>query len=689
MSDFSNEGFIQEFLEEAREHLFKIHDALLSLERSITQMGGQERALPRQETVEQLFRSFHTLKGLSGMIGLQPAAQLSHSMESVLLGIQKTEIEITSAVLQVLFDGVEKLEAVIATLSNPETELPRINAETAALSDLISGTTPVPAPSSAAGTAAPISIEPFLADILEPFPEIRAGLNEVDYPAILEAIIKGHFLTLGIFIPSADRSEEGINVGRIREELANAGLLIKSIPLVAGTTVRFAFLLASSNAIVQDQYPYLTWAVLLPGRKSDQQEVVPTFPDLGAAPEALSRIAATNLLRVDLHRLDELIELVGQLILQRSSLVELMNGLTQAAPALRRDFSQKMVQMDRTLRQLRDAVLRTRMVPLAEVFSQMPLAIRDQARVTGKDVQLIVSGEDTEIDKVLVERLFDPLLHLVRNAITHGLETPAERRAARKPERGCLTLQGKPEGDHILVEVSDDGRGIDRAKVAQRASELGLIDSGQFISDADVLDLICRPGFSTQAIADLDAGRGVGMDVVRRMVNTMGGALSMTTQPDQGTTFTLRLPLSLVILDAILVRSAKEVYAVPQGLIEEVIEINLDNIVQVEGGEMLSYKETALVIYRLANLFNLPQDEHSRPKSSHSYGLVANFGDQRTAILVDQLIGLREVVIRPVNDPLIACPGVTGATELSNGQVVLMINPSDLMENAKRKQVSP
>jgi two-component system, chemotaxis family, sensor kinase CheA len=688
MSEFSSEGFIQEFLEEAKEHLFTIHNALLALERSITQSGGEELGLPRQETVEQLFRSFHSLKGLSAMIGLQPAAQLSHSMESVLLGIQKTEIDVTNTVLQALFDGVEKLEAVISTLSNPQSAIPGIEAEIAALSKFTTGSKPkLDSPPAPVESAAAISLESFLADILKPYPEIRAGLTERDYPAVLDAILKGRSLSLGIFAPTTERSEEGVNVGQIRKELATAGELIKSIPLVTGSTVRFAFLIASSYPITPSQYPYLDWMILLPGRTAPQQDEgsAPVHP-LAVEPEGHSRIAQTNLVRVDMHRLDELIQMVGELVVQRNAILDLITRLSVTSPGLRRELSHTMSQMDRTLRRMRDAILRTRMVPLAEVFSQMPLAIRDLARASGKDVHLFIEGEDTKIDKILVERLFDPLLHLVRNAVTHGIETPAERSVSGKPVRGQITLRGKPEGDHIRVEVSDDGRGIDREKIADRAIELGLIDSGQEISDTEMLDLICRPGFSTQAKADLGAGRGVGMDVVKRMVYTMSGALSMTTQPGQGTTFTIRLPLSLVILDAILVQVERETYAVPQGLIEEVIEINPEEITQIESGELLPYKDNALVIYRLARLFDLPPSGNGASKH-HCYGLIVDVGDHRTVLLVDRLIGLREVVIRPVNDPLIVCPGVTGATELGNGQVVLILNPSDLLEDAKQRQV--
>jgi two-component system, chemotaxis family, sensor kinase CheA len=688
MSEFSNEGFIQEFLEEAKEHLFLIHNALLALERSITKNGQEELVLPRQETVEQLFRSFHTLKGLSAMIGLQPAAELSHSMESVLLGIQKTEIEVTNTVLQTLFDGVEKLESVISTLSNPQSTIPGIEAEVAALSAFTTGSKPkLDAPTVPVESAAAISLESFLADILKPYPEIRAGLTERDHPAILDAILKGRSLSVGIFAPTTERSQEGVNVGQIRKELATAGQLIKSIPLVTGSTVRFAFLVASSYSITPSQYPYLDWVILLPGRRDAQQdEGSAPVQHLAVEPESHSRIAQTNLVRVDMHRLDELIQMVGELVVQRNAILDVITRLSGTAPGVRRELSHTTSQMDRTLRRLRESILRTRMVPLAEVFSQMPLAIRDLARATGKDVHLFIDGEETKIDKMLVERLFDPLLHLVRNAVTHGIETPAERSVSGKPMRGQIILRGKPEGDHIRVEVSDDGRGIDREKIADRAIELGLIDSGQEISDTEMLDLICRPGFSTQAKADLGAGRGVGMDVVKRMVYSMSGALNMATQQDQGTTFTIRLPLSLVILDAILVQVEEETYAIPQGMIEEVIEINPEEIAQIESGELLPYKDNALVIYRLARLFDLPPTGNGAAKH-HCYGLIADEGDHRTVLLVDRLIGLREVVIRPIIDPLISCPGVTGATELGNGQVVLILNPSDLLEVAKHRQV--
>jgi two-component system, chemotaxis family, sensor kinase CheA len=694
MSSDSNEGFIQEFLEEAQEHLFSVREHLLALEQSLTQSKAGERSIPRHESVEHLFRSFHTIKGLSGMVGLQPAAHLSHSLESVLQAIQKTKIEVTGEVVQALFEGAEKLETVIISLASEGSVDIDVDAEVANLSKYHSDSTAPSTDQAAAPVSMPstdnetsVSIDEFLENILGPYPDIRASLNENDHQSILNAILMGRYLWLCTFTPSPEWSEQGINVTQIRKNLSEIGTIVKAVPLVSGAVVRFAFLMATSSSVLIDQLPYLDWVVLLPGLEVQPVAAPGKLHTAAALPETHAKGLQSRLIRVDMNRLDELVQLVGELFIQRSVVAEKLNRLSGTDRVERRDLEQTMASMDRTLRRLRDAVLRTRMVPLAEAFNQMPLVVRDLARSTEKEVQLVIEGAETEIDKVLVERLFDPLLHLVRNAVSHGLESTTERIAAGKPDRGRLTLRGKPEGDHILIEVSDDGRGIDPEKIAARAHAQGLIASDQDLSNSDILEIISRPGFSTQEKADFDAGRGIGMDVVKRTVAGMNGAMMLSTQPGAGTTFTLRLPLSLVLLDAVLFRSENETFAIPKGLLDEVIQIDLKEIVQVESGELYPFRDDALVVYRLGRLFNLPAAEQSNASRSYRYGLVGNLGDRRTVLLVDQLIGLREIVVRPVSDPLISRPGVTGATEMGNGQVVLILDPNELLEEAKRKWI--
>jgi two-component system, chemotaxis family, sensor kinase CheA len=690
MSEFWDEGFIQEFFEEARDHLSSVHEHLLILEQSVTKTGEAERGYPRQDAVEHLFRSFHTLKGLAGMIGLEAAAHLSHHMESILRGIQKVEIEVTDEIIQALFMGVEKLEAVIATLGNTSEIVPDVEDEIAMLAGLLSSpdTQKINAtPPVTEAAAASVPIDHYLSDIFTAYPEIRASITENDYPALLDAILKGRYLLLGTFIPNSEWSAKGVNVGLIRQQLSSAGTLIKSIPLTSGPMVRFAFLMAAEAPIDQGQFPFLEWITLLLGRQiieveQESEQILPS----AVLPETLGKVLQTNLVRVHMTRLDDLVQLVGELVVLRGALSDQVAELTGTAPAVRRQLTQTMGSMDRSLRRLRDAILRTRMVPLGEVFNHMPLAVRDLVRSTGKDVQLVIEGADTEIDKVLVDRLFDPLLHLVRNAIIHGIETAEQRSAAGKPGRGRLTLRGKPEGDHILIEVSDDGRGIESEKVVRQALAMGIMVEGEELSENEILDLLCRPGFSTWETPDLGAGRGIGMDVVRRMVTTMNGTISLNTKPGLGTTFTLRMPLSLVILNAVIVQCQEEIYAIPQALIEEVIQIDPDEVKQAESGEYLSFRNQALVIYRLDRLFHLPVLDR-QSKKPYCYGLIVGQGDRQTALMVERLIGLREVVVRPINDPLITSPGVTGATELGNGRVILILNPSDLVAEAKRKPV--
>jgi two-component system, chemotaxis family, sensor kinase CheA len=691
----SNEGFTQEFLEEAKEHLRSIHMHLLALENSVLQEGQGEHDIPRYEAIDQLFRSFHTLKGLSGMIGLQTAAQLSHGLETVLLSIQKTRIEANEHVLQALFEGTQKLEAVIGSLTNSDAPEIDVAEQVQRLEALLPpqiqteqvSSEAAPPPDAAAPEGMFLTMETFLQDILGDYPNIRANLNDRDNPILIDAALKGRYLWLCTFTPTAEWTKQGINVAQIRQELSKTGTLIKAIPLVSGVGVQFTFLIATQKTLDRLTFPYLECTLLLPGRNLLEEPPFVKPRMSSSASNVTDRSFQTNLVRVDMKRLDDLVQMVGDLVIQRSVLADRLKELSGIKNNERRDLTQTMAQMDRTMRHLRDAVLRTRMVPLSDVFNQMPLAVRDLARSTGKDVQLILEGADTEIDKALIDRLFEPLLHLVRNAVTHGLEDPEERLEHGKPERGRLVLRGRPEGDHIIVEVSDDGRGIDREKVVKRAQQSGIIDHVFSVTDSEVLDILCHPGFSTQETADLMSGRGVGMDVVRRAAARLNGALSLSSEEGSGATFSLRLPLSLVILDAVLVRCENELFAIPQGLLEEVVQIDLHRIVQAESGELYPLQDDALAIIRLAKLFGLPPAEPERSPRSYCYGLIGTLSDRRAALLVDRLIGLREIVVRPVADPLVTCPGVSGAAELGNGQVVLILNPNELLEDAKRKRI--
>jgi two-component system chemotaxis sensor kinase CheA len=333
--------------------------------------------------------------------------------------------------------------------------------------------------------------------------------------------------------------------------------------------------------------------------------------------------------------------------------------------------------------------MRVRLVPLAEVFQRMPLAVRDAARHSGKEIRLLMEGTETEIDKILVERLLDPLLHLVRNAIAHGIGTTQERIAVGKPPEGTITLRGRPEGDHVVISIEDDGRGVDFEKIADQARSLGWLSEDHALNAEEILEIICRSGFSTKAEADLGAGRGVGMDVVLRSVNALGGRLDWQTTPGIGTTFFLRLPLTMVIIDAFIISAGGEQFAVPRNAVNTVIEIDPDQIVQVEKGELVAYYQSSLPLLRLADLFNLRESSIDQTLGSGRnilYGLVNGQETGQTALIVDKVMGLREVVVRPISDPLVAHPGIAGATELGDGRVILILDLPDLIRFAKQRQ---
>lgn len=701
MNDFSAQEFIQDFLEEAAEHLNSAGRNLLELERSLS--GGDapvESVVARIGLVNELFRSFHTLKGLSGMVGLAPAEQLSHAMEALLRAIQHMEIEITPQVIDRLLHSTQVLEMIVAALRDPDVGAPSIDADLAALASLLPGrqnqqqagrASAAPAqaedgaaPSGAAGVEViPAGAGPEI-DPLAGYPEISTHLEPVDRQRLLAALAAGRWLSLAIFSPTPDKATRGENVNAAREQLSAAGELIKAVPLIQDASIRFAFLVAAAQPLDPAAFLAMEWqelesqpapAVPLPEEVPPAQFVVDAVEEgrSGAGPVTSG---LGTVVRVDLERLDEIMRLVSDLVVTRYQLVELLPHL-EGAPADRRDdMAQVASRMERHLRRLRQAVVRARLVPLSEVFSHMPLAVRDLARASGKELRLVMVGQETELDKVLVERLLDPLLHLARNAIAHGIEPPETRLAAGKSRQGTLTLRGLPAGDQIQVSVSDDGSGVDFKQVAAQAVDLGFLDPARIrpgaapLTREEALSLLCQPGFSTRNEADLGAGRGVGMDVVLKMVTAFGGSLDMDTQLGIGTTFTLRLPVTLTIVDALIVRCGAERYAVPRSSVDRVIEIDPAEIVHTSGGQLYPFGQGSLSLLHLSDAFHLPQT-----KPAHFwYGLVSSEGERQTVLVVHQLLGMREVVVRAMRDPLVAQPGISGATEMGDGSVILILD---------------
>lgn len=623
-------AFLSDYFAECDEHLTAVRQVLLVAEHD---QGLQAPAL------EELFRGFHSIKGLSGMVELREAELLAHHMESYLRVLRGTSGTVSSDAMQALIDGTHALEQVIAAR--------RVEQPGPDIAGIITRLEALRGQPAAANAAAP--------------PE----------------------RWLVVFSPSPDLAARGIGVDRVRALLRDAGDIIEAVPRVsADGGIRFEFLVEgrfeepeSTEWAEQGVSITRVAAAPVPG------EAMPSEPAASAASPAL--LAPSHFVRVELSRLDELMRMIGDLVISRARLADTLARIEPRVPAVEwRTVQDNSLAIERQLRDLREGVMRVRLVPVGEIFRRMPFVVRDLAREAGKNVTLAVRGQDTEIDKFLIERMLDPVLHLVRNAVSHGIESPEERVAAGKPETGTITLSAASVGDLVVIEVSDDGRGVDRERVAARARAAGLTLPDGPVDSQALLEILCAPGFTTRDSADLASGRGVGMAVAHTAVQELGGSLSLDTEVNHGTRFVIELPLTLAIVDAIIARVGRQTFAIAQSAVREVIEVGHDSVRAIENNEMIPYRGGVVPIVRLATAFQM---ESQPGRALHAF--VVGHGLATVALVVDRIMGQREVVVRTLADSLVKVNGVVGATDLGDGRVVLILDAQRLAAAHKGRAV--
>jgi two-component system chemotaxis sensor kinase CheA len=647
--------FLDDYFAECDEHLTLVRRHLLALE----EQSGRPDADP--SLLDELFRSFHTLKGISAMVDLSEAEQLAHHMESYLRALRQKETRFGVEGVETLMAATTVLERVIASRRGGEAS-PAIDTTVARLLAL----QPEHAPEAGRSATTPGGDAGVAGDESARSPARASG------PAARPAGARAWRFE---FVPTAALSERGVNVNSVRARLQELGEILQATPHVrAEGGIAFEFVVATGveeSAFAGWHEDNLTYA---PAEEADPAPGADVDSRAADATPAAAMLAPSNVVRVDLARLDELMRLIGELVTSRARLDEGLKHLKRtAAPAEWRALQETSLSMSRQLRDLREGVMRVRMVQVGEIFERMRFVVRDLARESGKEIRLELVGQETEIDKFLVERMTDPLLHLVRNAVSHGLETVEERAARGKPPEGRLTLRAATSGENVLIEIADDGRGVDAERVAARGRERGLIAGDVRPDEALLLKLICAPGFSTRDEADRASGRGVGMDVVCRTVEELGGTLTLTTGKGRGTRFRVELPLTLAIADAIIATVGGQRFAFPQTAVREVIEVEASSVRVLEKNEIVSYRGGVLPLVRLARLFGL---EETARDSFHVF--VIGGGAGAVGLAVDRAVGQREVVVRGLNDPLVKVAGVAGATDLGDGRVVLILDVAAL-----------
>lgn len=715
-NDFAQ--FQDAFFDEVTEHLAVVEEGLLKLEQH-----PEDRDL-----LNRIFRSAHSIKGGAGMFGFNAVAQFTHKMETLLDLLRNGQKAVSPAIADLLLQSTDCLKMLIesvktgAAVSDEMVQwfTGELAAESAAghqPSGGISKDVRPPQASVGQGQQAflikwtppdwlfqrgldPLQIMRELSDIGN-VTEIVLDLSRL--PDLADIDPEKCYLSWQVQLMTA-KDLKGIEAvfEFVREDSA---LTIEEVK--AAVEVHHAPEPASSPSTVEGEKPKPLGEILVESgvvsRETldqalaqqkrvgqilvEQKAVTPQQVEQALQRQAKmeataqSKKADTTSIRVDTDKIDKLINLVGELVITQSMLSDLGSRFEMSQMHV---LLERLAQLERNTREIQERVMSIRMLPIGTAFSRFPRLVRDLAAKTGKKIQLVLSGEETELDKTVIESIGDPLTHLLRNSADHGLELPEERLDNNKPELGTIRLNAFHEGGTICITVEDDGRGLNREKLLAKAIKQGLIGESDKLTDDQIWSLIFKPGFSTaEKITDV-SGRGVGMDVVKRNIDALGGTVSIKTSQGKGTTFTLKLPLTLAIIEGMTVRVGKETYIVPLLSILESIQPKEGTVKTIVGkGELINVRGTYLPLIRLYEVFSL-QPEYAIP--TEAILLILETEGERVAVLVDEILGQQQVVIKSMEQNFHKIEGIAGATILGDGTVGFILDIRGLLELAREGQ---
>ncbi|MEW6682255.1 MAG: chemotaxis protein CheA [Nitrospirota bacterium] len=646
---------LREFLAESEELLDTLHRNLAAIEHAPDSIGP--------ETLNALFRAAHTLKGMSGVMGLAAVSDLAHSLEDVMDRLRMGKLAMSRALLDLLADGVEGLERLIASASGGQAPT-----DTGTLVERIRRA--MDAPQAAASAALPPGLDP----------EIVKVLTEYEHHRLQETLKAGrHLFEVRAHFRFEDFDKA---LSKLTAKLQSAGEVITTLPssgVSAKDGIGFTLLVGSQrdrNAMAQLLADEAVELVLV-----GEQDPGPAKPAPAPEAESASTRSLSQTIRVDIAKLDGLLNMLGELVLSKSVIAQISKDLLQngglVGPAM--ELHKAAQALEHRVSGLQEGLIEVRMIPVAQLFDRSIRAIKKIARDLGKDIQVVTSGEETKLDKSMVEAIADPLLHMIRNALDHGIESKDERRAAGKPDVGTIHLSAAQKGHTVNITVADDGAGIDLANVYQTALTRQLAVPGREYSQKEILDFLFQPGFSTAETVTEISGRGVGLDVVARHLAKLNGMVEVTTQLGQGTTFVLTLPITLVIIKALIVGVGPHTYAIPISAVAESVMVEANQVVTVGQRPVIQLRDHSLALLRLSDLFGIPSTER---KDSRLYIIVVGLAEKRLGLVVDTIEGQQEIVIKAVGSMLQGIPGVAGATELGNRKTILVLDVGSLIDEA-------
>ena len=636
---------MEDFLIEAFELIEQIDHDLVELEANPEDL----------ELLNRIFRVAHTVKGSSSFLNFDVLTELTHHMEDVLNKARKGELKITPDIMDVVLESVDMMKGLLESIRDNGSDAAAgidIKNICASLTQISEGEAPSVAPE-APVTPAPEPVkepEP-AAPAEEAAPEVSdaelSKLSDSEVEAEIERLLK-------------------VRKAEDQARRASKGIAPKSPEEIAP---------AASAAPAPAPKP-------APSRERDADKKVP-------AASSNSAVAQEQTIRVEVKRLDHLMNLIGELVLGKNRLLKIYDDVEERYEGEKflEELNQVVSSLSLVTTDIQLAVMKTRMLPIAKVFNKFPRMIRDLSRDLGKQIDLEISGEETELDKSIVEEIGDPLVHIIRNSCDHGIEDPETRKAMGKPEKGLVQLKAYNEGNHIVVEIVDDGKGLDADMLKAKSIEKGIITEREAdaMSEKEAFGLIFKPGFSTAAKVTNVSGRGVGMDVVKTNIEKLNGIIDIESEVGKGTVMKLKIPLTLAIIQSLLVGTQEEFYAIPLASVLETVRVPIDDIYTIDGKNVLRLRDEVLSLVRLSDVFGVNKVFDG---GDQTYVVIIGVAEAKLGIIVDTLVGQEEIVIKSMGDYLQNIPGIAGATIRGDGRVTLIIDVGAMMEMAKDIKVN-
>lgn len=637
---------MEDFLIEAFELIEQIDHDLVELEANPEDL----------ELLNRIFRVAHTVKGSSSFLNFDVLTELTHHMEDVLNKARKGELKITPDIMDVVLESVDMMKGLLESIRDNGSDAAAgidIKNICVRLTQISEGEAPSAAPEAPAAAPAPEPVkepEP-VAPAEEAAPEVSdaelSKLSDSEVEAEIERLLK-------------------VRKAEDQARRASKGIAPKSPEEIAPAT---------SAAPAPAAKP-------APSRERDADKKVP-------AASSNSAVAQEQTIRVEVKRLDHLMNLIGELVLGKNRLLKIYDDVEERYEGEKflEELNQVVSSLSLVTTDIQLAVMKTRMLPIAKVFNKFPRMIRDLSRELGKQIDLEISGEETELDKSIVEEIGDPLVHIIRNSCDHGIEDPETRKAMGKPEKGLVQLKAYNEGNHIVVEIVDDGKGLDADMLKAKSIEKGIITEREAdaMSEKEAFGLIFKPGFSTAAKVTNVSGRGVGMDVVKTNIEKLNGIIDIESEVGKGTVMKLKIPLTLAIIQSLLVGTQEEFYAIPLASVLETVRVPIDDIYTIDGKNVLRLRDEVLSLVRLSDVFGVNKVFDG---GDQTYVVIIGVAEAKLGIIVDTLVGQEEIVIKSMGDYLQNIPGIAGATIRGDGRVTLIIDVGAMMEMAKDIKVN-